>query len=331
MNLKMNAKSVVALLLIISSCSSNIDYNYAVNDSVVINKNEANEISIITYNTQAVFGLDDSKIKGLSEYLNNQSYDFITLQEVFNESAREFLLKNVINSKYKASIPRVDYSSFPSSLCQDAGLFLASKYPLIDLSNIDFGENSETSNGAIHQLLFKEFSISFDFLSNKSILGTLHQINDSTKLFLFTTHLQALSSKRHKTNQLKQIKAFIENAVYTLLKNGVVTKPKNLIVLLSGDFNYNAYDENDSEILHKYLGRPRDLYKEFNPVLQEYTLIIKFLDLFKRVDYIFAYDFIGKIPLRRVRVKSINVTYVVDKDNESVSDHLALKTTLFIK
>ncbi len=327
----MNPKFVVALLFVLSSCSSNVDFNYAVNDSVIVNKNETNEISLITYNTQAVFGKEDSKLNGLSEYLNNQSYDFITFHEVFGEDARESLLKNVINSKYKASIPRVDYTSFPSSLCQDAGLFSASKYPLINLSNIDFGENTEISNGVIFQMLFKEFSFSFDFLSNKSVLGTLHQINDSTKLFLFTTHLQALSSKRHKTNQLKQIKAFIENAVYTLLKNGVVTNPKNLIVLLTGDFNYNAYSESEFEKVHKYLGRPRDLYKEFNPVIQEYTLIIKFLGLYRRVDYIFAYDYLGKIPLRKVRVKSINVTDVVDKDNESVSDHLALKATLFIE
>ena len=327
----MNAKIVVSLLLIISSCSSNVDFKYAVNDSVVVSNSERNEISLITYNTQTVFGKEDSKLNGLSDYLNNQSYDFITLQEVFGEDARESLVKNVINSKYKASIPRVDYASFPSSLCQDAGLFSSSKYPLEDLSNIDFGENTERTNGAIHQILFKEFSISFDFLSNKSVLGTLHKINDSTKLFLFTTHLQALSSRRHKTNQLKQIKAFIDNAVYTILKNGVVTNPQNLIVLLTGDFNYNAYSKSDFEILHKYLGRPRDLYKEFNPVIQEYTLIIKFLGLFRRVDYIFAYDYIGKIPLRKVRVKSINVTDVVDKDNESVSDHLALKATLIIK
>ena len=327
----MKTNVVVVLLFTFSACSSNIDLEYAINDSVSFNKNETNEISLITYNTQTLFGKEDTKLNGLSEYLNNQLYDFITLQEVFEEDARESLLQNAINTNYKSTIPRVDYNSFPSSLCQDAGLFLSSKYPLIDLSSIDFGENTETSNGAIHQMLFKEFSISFDFLSNKSVLGTFHQINDSTKLFLFTTHLQALSSKRHKINQLKQIKAFIQNAVNTVLKNGVVANPKNLIVLLTGDFNYNAYSEDDFEILHKYLGRPRDLYHEVNPLVQEYTLIIKFFGLYRRVDYIFAYDYLEKIPLRKVRVKSINVTDVVDIDNESVSDHLALKATLIIK
>ena len=91
-----------------------------------------------------------------------------------------------------------------------------------------------------------------------------------------------------------------------------------------------SYNENDFERVYKYLGRPRDLYNEFNNDIQEYTLIIKIFGLYRRVDYIFAYDYIGKIPLRKVKVKSINVTDVVDKNNESVSDHLALKAILTI-
>ena len=326
----MKFKFGVVLLFVISSCSSNKDLNYAVNDPVLISKSEKNEISLITYNTQTVFGKEDSKRNGLLSYLNSEPYDFVTLQELFNENDRNSFVKDLSNSSYISITPRVDYTSFPSLIFQDAGLFSASKYPLVDLSSFDFGENTETNNGAIHQLLFKEISFSLDFLSNKSVLGTLHQVDDSTKLFLFTTHLQALSSKRHKTNQLKQIKAFIENALNVLLKNNVITNPKNLIVLLTGDFNFSAYDENDFERVHKFLGRPRDLYQEFNSEIQEYTLIKKFIGLYRRVDYIFAYDYIGKIPLRKVGVKSINVTDVVDKDNESVSDHMAIKATLIL-
>ena len=320
----------VVLLLVISSCSSNKDLNYAVNDPVLISKSEKNEISIITYNTQTVFGKEDSKLNGLLSYLNREPYDFVTLQELFNENDRNSFVKDLSNSIHISIIPRVDYTSFPSLLCQDAGLFSASKYPSVDLSSIDFGKNTETNNGAIHQMLFKEVSLSLDFLSNKSVLGTLHQVNDSTKLFLFTTHLQALSSRRHKNNQLKQIKAFMENALNVLFENNVITNPQNLIVLLTGDFNLDAYSENDIERVHKFLGQPRDLYQEFNSEIQEYTLIKKLIGLYRRVDYIFAYDYIGKIPLRKIGVKSISVTDVVDKYNESVSDHMAIKATLFL-
>jgi len=319
----------VLWILVINSCSEPPIFKTKINDGNNSN-NSGNEISLITYNIQTVFGKGEEKVAALTEYLDTESYDFVLMQEVFDENTRNYFAANLDTAFYKARVPRVDYSSFPSLLCQDAGLFSISRFPLVDLSNINFGKNTEISNGAIHQLLIKEFSISFDFMANKSVMGTLHQINDSTKLFLFTTHIQAISSKRHKRIQLMQIQAFIENAVITVLKNKVVLSPKNLIVLLTGDFNFDAYDNGDFETIQEKLGNPRDLYAEFNSDIKEYTLIIKFFNLYKRFDYIFAYDEIGPIQLKKVNVKSINVTDVVDKNKNSISDHLAIKATLAI-
>ena len=316
-------------IFIFNSCSAPPIFKAKINDKDNSKKSK-NEINLITYNIKSVFGKNEKKLVSLSNYLNEQSFDFVLLQEVFDESTREYLTRNFDSSTYRAIIPRVDYQSFPSNICQDAGLFSASKFPMIDLSNIDFGENTEVNNGAIQQMLIKEFSISLDFMANKSVLGTLHHLNDSTKLFLFTTHNQAISSKRHKRIQLMQIQAFIENAVITVLKNGVVKSPNNLIVLLTGDLNFDAYDDDNVKMIQENLGNPRDLYNEFNPDLKEYTLIIKLFNLYKRFDYIFAYDKVGQIPLKKVKVKSINVTDVVDGNEESISDHLAIKATLAI-
>lgn len=321
--------SIIVGILVFNSCSEPPIFKAKINDKNNSN-NLKNEISLITYNIKSMFGENEKKLASLTDYLNEQSYDFVVMQEVFDEDARKFLIENIDSSFYRTMISRVDYESFPTNLCQDAGLFSASKFPMIDLSNINFGENTEVSDGVIHQLLIKELSISLDFLSNKSVLGTLHQINDSTKLFLFTTHIQAISSKRHKKIQLMQIQAFIENAVITILKNKIVESPQNLIVLLSGDFNYDAYDDDDVEIIQQNLGSPRDLYKEFNADLKEYTLIIELFNFYKRVDYIFAYDKIGEIPLRIVKVNSINVTDVVYENEKSISDHLALKATFLV-
>ncbi len=250
------------------------------------------------------------------------------MQEVFDEKARNYFVENLDNSFYKGRIPRIDYSSFPSNICQDAGLFSYSRFPKIDLSQHDFGENTDHTGGAIHQMLIKEFALTFDFLANKSVLGTLHQINDSTKMFIFTTHLQAISSRRHRTTQLKQIQAFIENAVTTVLKQKVVENPENLIVILTGDFNYDAYEEKDVETLQKYLGAPRDLHIEFNSDRKEYSMVFSLFRFYKRFDFIFAYDQIGEIPLKKVEVKSINITDVHDDQGNSISDHLALKALL---
>lgn len=327
--MKISSIVVILISIVVFSCAPPPVFNPKINS-----KNDGvtndNEISIITYNIQSVFGKGEKKVAALTEYLDAESYDFVLMQEVFDENARNYFVENLDSSFYQTRVPRVDYCSFPSNICQDAGLFSASRFPLVDLTQYDFGENTEITNGAIHQMLIKEFSISFDFMSNKSVLGTLHQVDDSTKLFLFTTHLQAISSKRHKKIQLMQIQAFIENAVITLLKNKIVDSPQNLIVLLSGDFNYDAYDKGDVEIIQQNLGGPRDLYKEFNKEHEEYTLIIKLFGLFRRVDYIFAYDNIGHVEFRKVEIKSINVTDVIDENEESVSDHQALKASLII-
>jgi endonuclease/exonuclease/phosphatase family metal-dependent hydrolase len=300
------------------------------NDKLIVSENK-NEFSIITYNIQTAFGKDEEKVSGLMKYLKDHNYDFVVMQEVFDEDVREQLIKNLDSENYVAQIPRIDYRSFPINISQDAGLFSISRYPIIDLTNIDFGEDVEKTNGAIHKLLQKNFSISLDFLANKSILGSLHELNDSTKLFIFTTHLQAISSRFHKTYQLEQIYKFIVNAVYTVIKEGIVESSENLGVLLVGDLNYDAYTEADVNTLKSYLGDPRDLHKEYNSQLEEYTLFIKWIGIYRRVDYIFAYDNIGLLKLAKIEAKSINVTDVTDAGNGSISDHLALKATLIIK
>ena len=321
---------VFFIIIFAYSCFSPPIFHSKINDANNVDLKE-NEFSLINYNIQSAFGKSDKKISSLSNYFNKHKYDFVVMQEVFDEDVRTQLLQNFDTSFYKAKIPRVDYNNFPSNLNQDAGLFSISRFPLVDLSHINFGDDVKITNGGIHQMLQKSFSISLDFLANKSILGSLHQINDSTNLFLFSTHLQAISSRFHKTFQLEQIYRFIVNAVYTVVKKGVVKSPNKLVVLLVGDLNYDAYSENDVNTLKSYLGNPRDLHKEYNNQLEEFTLFIKWIGLYRRVDYIFAYDNIGLIKLGKVKTKSINVSDITDEENGSISDHLALKATLVIE
>jgi endonuclease/exonuclease/phosphatase family metal-dependent hydrolase len=322
---------LVFVLTLLSACSSSHqNFIPKINDRVVVDESK-DEISIITYNIQALWSKEDEEVESLIEYLNETKYDFITMQELFDEDTRDKLIKNLDSLFYKSLVPRVDYNCFPSNLSQDAGLFSASRYPIIDLSKYNFGEDTEFSNGAIHQMLPKFASISLDFLANKSVMGSLHHINDSTKLFLFTTHLQLFSSIFHKAAQLKQIHSFIENAVSEVLKNSIVSSSENLIVLLTGDLNYNAYSEEDTKTVKHFLGNPRDLHKEFNGEIHEYTKISEWIGLYGRFDYIFTYDSIGSMPLRRVNISSINVTDIVTREENSVSDHFAIIASLKIE
>ena len=116
----------------------------------------------------------------------NEEYDFVALQEVFDESVRKYMLGKIDTVQYTSILKRVDYNSFPSNIYQDAGLFMMGKYPCVDLSGIEFGYGTVSTNGAIHKELTKDLSITTDFLANKSVAGSLYELNDSTKLFLFT-------------------------------------------------------------------------------------------------------------------------------------------------
>jgi endonuclease/exonuclease/phosphatase family metal-dependent hydrolase len=130
--------------------------------------------------------------------------------------------------------------------------------------------------------------------------------------------------------QAKQIRKFITNAVYHVLGENIVDKPENLVVLLTGDFNIDAYNDVKFSRLQKYLGYPRDLHKEINLEKKEYSMFFRLFGFTRRFDYIFAYDKIGPVNLRRVVPESVNVTDVKGSNGSSVSDHYALKASLII-
>lgn len=318
-------------MLLISSCSSSGIVNTSINESIGEKKIYTNQINLITYNIQDIFGKGEDKLDALLSYLNNEDYDFVLLQELFNEGTREYVLSKIDTNKYVSIIPRIDYSSFPEFIFNDAGLFYMSRFPLIDLSNIEFENGIENKGNTIHKLLKKEISISTDFLANKSIAGSLFQINDSTKLFLCSTHVQAIGSKHQKRSQLRQIRKFIEQAVYKIVKSKIVKSSDNLAVILTGDFNSDAYNEEKFELLLNYLGNPRDLHSEFNPDKKDYTFNLRFLNRQLRFDYIFAYDSLLNLPLKKVRAISINATDIRDENGESISDHLALKASIIFE
>ena len=319
---------VVALLFSMISCSPSIIYQPPVNDPLVLTGSGNESLSILTYNIQTVFGKDENKLDALLDYIDRERFDFVLFQELFDEAARNYIRKNLNTGTYKCVVTRIDYESFPELLFQDSGLYLMSRYPQINLSGIGFNDQVSVSEGAVHMILNKEVSLSTDFLANKSVMGSLHQISDSTYLFLFTTHLQALGSKRHKRRQYRQIRDFIGYTVHTVLGSGTVESPQNMIVILTGDFNSDAYDQDDLETLLSNLGSPRDLHSEFNPGHKEYTMRFKLFNMYKRFDYIFAYDRIGSVPLRSVSIQSINATDVQNAENASISDHLALKASV---
>lgn len=289
-----------------------------------------NQINLVTYNIKAIYDKEENQINNLMEFVRSEGFDFVLFQELFDESVRDEIIEKTNTDQFSTIISRVDYNSFPEFIFQDAGLFMMSRYPRIDLSEVEFGGEIKNSNGVIHMILEKEISKTNDFLANKSVLGSLFSINDSTQLFLFTTHVQAIGTREHKEFQLSQIKNFIGAAVEGIIASETTKSYKNLVVLLAGDFNSNAYSYDRYKRLNLLLGNPRDLHMEYHGSNKEYTFGFRSRKPSRRYDYIFSYDQIGEKELRQVKISSIGVKNVLDDSSNSISDHLALEATLLI-
>jgi len=72
------------IITILSACSSSHQkFIPKINDKVVTDDSK-NEISIITYNIDALWSKDEEKVVSLINYLNETKFDFITMQEIFD-------------------------------------------------------------------------------------------------------------------------------------------------------------------------------------------------------------------------------------------------------
>ncbi len=315
---------LIILFFVQQSCTT-IDYKENRIQSKLDGLQEKTAINLVTYNIKAIYEKSESEITNLLKFINGNDFDFVVLQELFDESTRDAISNNSDTTKFQTIISRVDYNSFPEFIFQDAGLFMMGRFPRVDLTSLDFGDDIETSNGVIHMLLDKEMSRTNDFLANKSVLGSLFSINDSTCLFLFTAHVQAAGTTEHKEFQLSQIKNFIKISVIEVLSSGILKSSKDLIVILAGDFNSNAYSVDRFKRLTNILGYPRDLHKEFNGAKEEFTFRGT-----RRYDYIFAYDSLATNTFKKVKVKSIKINDVVDDEGKSISDHKAIESSIII-
>lgn len=317
------------LLLLLMSCSS-VDYLTTENIYFRENNHDKSNLKIVTYNIKAIYDKEETQVDSLIEFINKGRFNFVVFQELFDESTRCEIVEKTDTNYYGTIISRVDYVSFPELIFQDSGLFMMSTYPRVDLSEVDFGDDIKNSNGIAHMILDKEYSRSHDYLANKSVVGTLFEIDDSTFLFLFATHVQALGTTEHKEFQLKQIKEFIEKSVKKVIDTQLV-KPDNLAVLLAGDLNSNAYSVERFNTMRQILGNPRDLHKEYHGTKEEYTFVFRQGRPSRRFDYIFAYDEVDKIKLNKITLISSGVENVKDIKGNSISDHLSLKALFRLK
>ena len=212
-----------------------------------------------------------------------------------------------------------------------------SRFPQINLSNLDFDDGIKNHKGVMYKILDKEFSRSYDFLSNKSVLGALFKLSENQKVFLFTTHVQALGSNEIKELQLEQIINFIKSGVKNVFTSGLVTENDNLSVIFAGDLNIDAYSNvwrlnrvTYSKLL-EHLNKPRDLHKEHNGNKVENTWTWRSnSNIGRRFDYVFAYDSLAGYNFNKIAVDEMNVIEIQDSNQKSISDHKGISTKLIL-
>ena len=284
-----------------------------------------NELGILTYNIKAIGAKEQAETDAFIEYVRDEEFSIILLQEVFSEKTRQYISDSLKN-EYPHHVDRVDYSGFWRSICYNAGLMILSRYPMVNISDVKFGEEIENKGHFFHQILPKEVSLSLDFMSNKSILGTLIALPKSRSLLAFTTHTQALGTTKHKSNQYKIIYEFIEKSVEQLTLAGKID-PNKTAVILTGDLNTNAYWKNQYGELLNQLNQPNDIHFLHNKEKEEYSFNATIFNMLFRFDYILTYERIGMYKMLPLEIKSAQVTDV-RVDNKSISDHLPIISVL---
>jgi len=319
-------KNILAFFLFIFlfSCSSN---QVILPDNPIgssIQKDDSTDISVITYNIKALGEKSKEEVKAITSYLNKEEFDIVLLQEVFDEDIRTELIGQ-LSEKYPAMMTRVDYGGW-HSLWQDAGLMICSKYKCVDLSKLDLPNDIKNKGVYIHKRLNKQLSITLDAFANKSIAGMLLDMEDGNMILALTTHAQAFGSGNHKLKQLTEMKEFTEHVVSEIV-NRKICKPENLAVMMTGDFNINAYSPSDHEKLLSYLGKPVDLYQNYDPKARDFSFVAGIFNVLFRFDYIFTWDKIADLNMRSIRSENIKISDI-QVDSVSVSDHYPLISVL---
>ena len=286
---------------------------------------ESNELGILTYNIKAIGAKEEAETDAFIAYVRAEEFSIVLLQEVFSPKTRQYIIDS-LEKEYPHQVERVDYSGFWRSLCYNSGLMILSRYPMVDISEVTFGENIENKGHFFHQILPKEVSLTLDFMSNKSIVGTLITLPNNRSLLSFTTHTQAFGSTKHKSNQYRIIYEFIEKSVRDLTVAGKID-PSNTAVVLTGDLNTNAYWKNQYGELLNQLKQPNDIHFLHNKEKEEYSFNATIFNMLFRFDYIFNYDTVGQYIMLPLEIKSAQVTDI-RVDNKSISDHLPIISVL---
>lgn len=281
-------------------------------------------IKLLTYNIKMLSDIcewvsgsnkDKKRVKDIVKYFldQNEKYDIICLQEIFDEGIREYLKKK-LKPKYKYIKAKCDDGDW---FHDDSGLFFASKI-------------RKTS-----PYMYEEFNskTGWDALSDKGIFGVKLNFNGKI-LYVFNTHLQAdKKNSKIRLKQIKQIKNFICKKIKTHTPRELI--PMTSIILV-GDFNVIGDSSEEYKSMIKYLGNPVDIYRKLKTT-DGFTwdgpnnTMCKTKSKRERLDYIFTYNALnfikgedGSVNLNKIDPQQIKLIKLKNSNNKDLSDHYGL-------
>jgi endonuclease/exonuclease/phosphatase family metal-dependent hydrolase len=245
------------------------------------------ELKLLTYNLAMLpffAGIAKrERAKAFAEEIRNyHDYHILCLQEIFDESIRK-ILKRDLKDKYPYIVEK---SSDHDIFNEDSGMFFASKFPILRHSCREFhAKSSGTWDAVVDKGLF--------IACLKLGTGDNQRI-----LHIYNAHLQSIESEyKTRESQLAQVRRFVEKALKTEREK---SKPLKVSAILLGDFNVVGDKSDEYKRMMSLLGCPIDLYRKLNPDAEGYTWNSK-ENLFiihndednrnmQRLDYIFTFN-----------------------------------------
>ncbi len=262
------------------------------------------ELNIISYNvflrprliSTSEYTLD--RAREIAKWLNNTEADVVTLQEAWNRKAVNALL-NAVAEKFPYSV--TDQPGRFGLKLISGGMLVLSRWPIEKVQTIAY-----------------EDCYGFDCRAAKGALHAVINLNDSTRINVVTTHLDAgekPKDRQVRASQLNQLRQFVD-----------VIAQSGDPLLITGDFNINSLAV-DTEFYELMDVLDVDDYHVQEPSTINCDLETSiFCDepvIPKRIDYIFARNRGDNL----IRAETLHLKHATDKIDQFVrylSDHRAV-------
>lgn len=255
---------------------------------------------LITYNVKMLpFGGEDNAQRARRIAKHFAAADIVCLQELFEGDVRQFLVDEAAREYSLSERAEGPPSDWLSGHFVSGGLCILTRYDIVQSHYAEFEASSQ---------------VGFDALANKGVAHALLQVDQYTRMHVFTAHTQSGRSYEESVGrdmQIQHIAEFIRQH----------TEADEHPVLLVGDLNVDAFAKDRSyDFMMETLRSELSSYVVVDESAQAGAT---FPETGEKFDYV--------ISARRRKLTSEPATYKTYLKPWSESDHLALGVEITLK